>query len=37
MHPTESDEVCFRNLNRCAAILFNEPDFGVTFDQSTKA
>ena len=37
MHLTESGEVRFGNLNKCAAISIDKPDFSVTFNQNTKA
>ena len=37
VHLTELDEVRFGNLNRCATILIDKPNFSVTFDWSTKA
>ena len=37
MHLTKSGEARFRNPNRCAAILINEPNFSETFHRSTKA
>ena len=34
VHLTESGEMHFGNLNRCAAISMDEPDFSMTFNQS---
>ena len=33
---TESGKAHFGCLNRCVAISINEPDFGVTYDHSSK-
>ena len=33
---TESGEVRFEGLNRCAAISIDEPDFSMTYDCSNK-
>ena len=36
VYMTESGEVRFGGLNRCAAISIDEPDFSVTYDCSNK-
>ena len=37
VHLTKSSEARFGNPNKCAAILIDEPNFSVTFNQNTKA